>query len=60
MREISSRQSLTFVNKSFSKEVMKRRFSKDRNKENKRSYLKQRNYCVSLIRKMKKYIITVT
>ena len=50
---------LPLMNKSFSKEIMKiarlrNKFLKDRNKENKRRYSKQRNYCVSLIRKMKK------
>ena len=33
---------------------LRNKFLKDRNKENKRRYSKQRNYCVSLIRKMKK------
>ena len=50
---------LPFMNKILSKEIMKRtrlrnKFLKDRNKENKSKYSKQRNYCVSLIRKMKK------
>ena len=50
---------LAFMNKSLSKEIMKRtrlrnKFLKDRDKENKSRYSKQRNYCVSLIRKMKK------
>ena len=48
-----------FMNKILSKELMKRtrlrnKFLKDRNKENKSRYSKQRNYSVSLIRKMKK------
>ena len=47
------------MNKNLSKEIMKRtrlrnKFLKDRNKENKRRYSKQRNYFVSFIRKMKK------
>ena len=50
---------LPFMNKSLSKEIMKgtrpkNKFLKDRNKENTRKYSKQRNYCVSLKRKMKK------
>ena len=50
---------LPFMNKILSKEIMKRtrlrnKFLKDQNKENKSRYSKQRNYCVSLIRKMKK------
>ena len=50
---------LSFMNKSLSKEIMKRahlrnKFLKDRKKENKSRYSKQRNYYVSLIRKMKK------
>ena len=32
---------------------LRNKFLKDRNKQNKRMYSKQRNYCVSLIRKMK-------
>ena len=44
---------------SLSKEIKKRaslrnKFLKDRNKENKSRYSKQRNYCVSYKRKMKK------
>ena len=50
---------LPFINMSVSKEIMTRtrlrnKFLKDRNKENKIRFSKQRNYCVSLIRKMKK------
>ena len=50
---------LPFMNKSLSKEIRKRtcprnKFFKDRNKENKTRYSKQRNYCVSLIRKVNK------
>ena len=50
---------MPFTNKSLSKEIKKRtcrrnKFLKDRNKENKSRYSKQRNYCVSYIRKMKK------
>ena len=33
---------------------VRNKFLKDQNKQNKRWYSKQRNYCVSLIRKMKK------
>ena len=33
---------------------LRNKLLKDQNKENKRRYEKQRNYCVSLIRKMKK------
>ena len=47
------------MNMSLSKEIMTRtrlrnKFLKDRNKEDKIRFSKQRNYCVSLIRKMKK------
>ena len=50
---------LPFINKTLSKEVMKRtrlrnKFLKDRNDCNKRELSKQRNYCVSLLRKSKK------
>ena len=50
---------LPFINKTFSKEIVKRtrlrnRFLKDRNDYNKREFSKQRNYCVSLVRKSKK------
>ena len=50
---------LPFMHKSLSKKIMKikrlrNKFLKYRNKENKSRYSKQRNYCVPLIRKMKK------
>ena len=50
---------LPFMNKTIYKEIMKRtrlrnRFLKDRNDYNKREFSKQRNYCVSLVRKSKK------
>ena len=49
---------LRFMNKTLSKEIMTRtrlrnRFLKNRTEENKRKYTKQRNYCVSLLRKVK-------
>ena len=50
---------LTFMNKELSKEIMHRtrlwnNFLRNRSDENKRKYSKQRNYCVSLLRKTKK------
>ena len=50
---------LTFMNKTFSKKIMKRtrlrnKFLKNKNDCNKREFSKQRNYCVSLVRKSKK------
>ena len=47
------------MNKTLSKEIMKRttlrnKFLKNRNDYNKREFSKQRNYCVSLVRKSKK------
>ena len=47
-----------FMNKTLSKDIMTRtrlrnNFSKNRSEENKRKYLKQRNYCLSLLRKPK-------
>ena len=47
-----------FMNKALSKEIMTRtrlrnKFLKDRSEENKKKYSKQRNYCVSLLRKSK-------
>ena len=47
-----------FMNKTISKEIMKRtrfrnQFLKNRTDENKSRYTKQRNYCVSLLRKTK-------
>ena len=49
---------MPFMNKALSKETMKRtrlrnKFLKDRSEENKKKYSKQRNYCVSLLRKSK-------
>ena len=46
-------------NKDFSKEIMARsrlrnKYIKNRNEENRAIYVKQRNYCVSLLRKSKK------
>ena len=46
------------MNKALSKEIMTRprlrnKFKKDRSEENKKKYSKQRNYCVSLLRKYK-------
>ena len=50
---------LPFMNKELSKEIMHRtrlrsNFLRNRSDENKRKYSKQRNYCVSLLRKAKK------
>ena len=50
---------LPFMNKELSKEIMHRtrlwnNFLRNRSDENKRKYSKQRNYCVSLLRKTKK------
>ena len=50
---------MPFMNKTISKEIMKRtqlrnKFLKERNDENKRKNASQRNYCVSLSRKTKK------
>ena len=49
---------MPFMNKALSKEIMTRnrfrnKFLKDKSEENKKKYLKQRNYCVSLLRKSK-------
>ena len=46
------------MNKALSKEIMtatrlRNKFLKDRSEENKKKYSKQRNYCVSLLRKSK-------
>ena len=46
------------MNKALPKEIMTRtrlrsKFLKDRSEENKKKYSKQRNYCVSLLRKSK-------
>ena len=51
---------MPFMNRALSKEIMTRtrlrnNFLKDRSEENKRKYSKQRNYCVSLLRKSKSY-----
>ena len=50
---------LLYMNKELSKEIMHRtrprdNFLRNRSDENKRKYSKQRNYCVSLLRKTKK------
>ena len=50
---------LPFMNKTLSKEIMKRtrlrnKFLKNKNDYNKTEFSKQRNYCVSLVRKSKK------
>ena len=47
-----------FMNKALSKEIMTRtrrrnKFLKNRSEENKKRFSKQRNYCVSLLRKSK-------
>ena len=49
---------MPFMNQTFSKEIMTRtrprnKFLKDISEENKKKYLKQRSYCVSLLRKFK-------
>ena len=49
---------MPFMNRALSKEIMTRtrlrnNFLKNRSEENKRKYSKQRNYCVSLLRKSK-------
>ena len=49
---------MPFMNKALSKETMTRTrlrkfFLEDRSEENKRKYSKQRNYCVSLLKKSK-------
>ena len=49
---------MPFMNKALSKEIMTRtrlgdKFLKDRSEKNKKKYSKQRNYCVSLLRKSK-------
>ena len=48
---------LSFMKKALSKEIMTRtrlrnKFLKDRSEENKKKYSKQRNYCVSLLKKI--------
>ena len=50
---------MPFMNKDLSKAIMDRtrfrnKFLKNRNDENRKKYSKQRNYCVSLLRKTKK------
>ena len=50
---------MPFINKDLSKAIMDRtrfrnKFLKNRNDENRKKYSKQRNYCVSLLRKTKK------
>ena len=47
-----------FMNKTLSKEIMKRtklrnNFLKNKTEENRNKYTKQRNFCVSLLRKIK-------
>ena len=54
----STGKHVPFMNKVLSKEIMARtrlrnKFLKDRSEENKKKYSKQRNYCVSLLRKSK-------
>ena len=49
-----------FMNKNLSKAILKRSklrnlYIKNRNEENRNNYIKQRNYCVNLLRKVKKY-----
>ena len=49
---------MPFMNQTFSKEIMTRtrprnKFLKDISEENKKKYLKQRSYCVSLLRTFK-------
>ena len=50
---------MPFINKTLSKEIMKRtklrnKFLKDKPEENRNTYASQRNYCVSLLKKTKK------
>ena len=50
---------MPFFTKELSKEIMTRsrlhnKYIKNRNEENRAMYVKQRNYCVSLVRKSKK------
>ena len=52
------RNQLPFMNKTLLQEIMTRtrlrnKFLKSRTEENKRKHTKQRNYCVSLLRKVK-------
>ena len=58
-RKYSRGNHLYFTNKELSKAIMTRtrlrnRFLKNRSDENRRKYSKQRNYCVSLLRKTKR------
>ena len=58
-RKYSRGNHLPFMNKKLSKAIMNRtrlrnKFLKNRTDENKRKYSKQRNYCVSLLRKTKR------
>ena len=57
-RRSTERANMPFMNKALSKEIMtatrlRNEFLKDRSEENKKKYSKQRNYCVSLLRKSK-------
>ena len=50
---------MPFMTKDLSKNIMKRsrlrnKYLKNNNEENRKLYAKQRNYCVSLLRKTKK------
>ena len=50
---------MPFMTKDFSKNIMKRsrlcnKYVNDNNRENRKLYVQQRNYCVSLLRKTKK------
>ena len=58
-RNMHEKIHLPFMKKTLSKEIRKRtrlrnKFLKNRNDYNKREFSKQRNYCVSLMRKSKK------
>ena len=58
--EVCEREHTPFMNKTFSKEIMKKKtklrnkFLKERTDESKNRYTSQRNYCVSLLKKTKK------
>ena len=58
-KEYNRGNQMAFMNKDLSKAIMDRtifrnKFLKNRNDENRKKYSKQRNYCVSLLRKTKK------
>ena len=58
-KKCNSGNQMPFMNKDLSKAIMDRtrfrnKFLKNRNDENRKKYSKQRNYCVSLLRKTKK------